>query len=160
MAPPAQLLADRFAHHADNAAHAALAFRGGGGRNCGGGGQVTHTLILPIQLLSKNSRDKLTWRQRHALRLSYTNIVGLKYPRKHETPDYRQRVTVTRLMVSRERAFDPQNLGAGSSIELLDSFKLLGWFRDDTETWLEPHFEQKKSATERGPKVRVEIEPL
>ncbi len=118
------------------------------------------TLVLPIQLLSKNGRDKLHFRQRNHLRKSYQGIILLKYPRKHSTPDYKQRMTVMRLMGPRERDFDEQNLIAGSAIELIDSFVHLGWLKDDSPPYLEPVFKQGWHKMIGGPAVVVTIEVL
>ena len=119
---------------------------------------MKHTLVLPIQLLSKNDRDRLHYRRRSALRLSYQSIVELTHPRKHETPREPQRVTVTRLMGAHERPFDLQNVGAGSAVELIDALKQLGWFRDDSARWLEPRFLQRPNDRDPGPACLVEIE--
>lgn len=115
------------------------------------------TMVLPIKLLSKNERDRLHFRQRHALRIDYEGIVSLKYSRKHPTPDYKQLVIITRLMGPRERELDLQNLSAGSSIELIDSLVHLGWLVDDNPKWLEPEFRQERHKTIRGPVTIIEL---
>ena len=119
---------------------------------------MKHTLILPIQLLSKNERDRLHYRRRSALRLSYQQIIELTHPRRHETPRRRQLVTVTRLMGAHERPLDLQNIGAGSAIELIDALKHLGWFPDDSAKWVVPRFRQRPNDKDPGPSCLVEIE--
>lgn len=117
------------------------------------------TLILPIQLLSKNGRDKLHFRQRHALRKSYEDILTLKY-RLKETPQVKQRVTVTRIKGPRERDWDTQNIGAGTAIELLDAMKRVGYFKDDSPEFVVPHFHQAHHPTLKGPCTLIEIEVI
>lgn len=121
---------------------------------------MKHTLVLPIQLLSKNERDRLHPRRRSALRLSYQSIIELTHPRRHDTPRQRQLVTVTRLMGVHERPLDLQNIGAGSAVELIDALKQLGWFVDDSPRWLEPRFRQKRNDQDPGPSCLVEIEVM
>lgn len=75
------------------------------------------TLILPIQLLSKNGRDKLHYRARGELRNQYKAILDIKYRRREPAPSFRQKLTVIRVKGPRERDFDQQNIGAGSAIE-------------------------------------------
>lgn len=116
------------------------------------------TLLLPVQLLSKNQRDKLNWRARHNLRKNYSQIIGLKYPRRADPPKYKQRVTVTRVMGPREREWDTQNIGAGTAVELIDALKLAGYFVDDSPKWLETKFTQERSSKVNGPAVLVQIE--
>lgn len=116
-------------------------------------------LVLPVKLLSKNSRDKLHWRRRNELKNEYKAIIDIKY-RKPETPQVRQRVTVTRLKGPRERDFDEQNIGAGSAVELIDALTAAGYWRDDSPTWLETEFKQRTSMKIRGPAVEVRIEAL
>lgn len=116
------------------------------------------TMVLPIKLLSKNSRDRLHYRARHALRIDYQNIVSIKYPRKRPTPDYRQLVTVTRIMGPKERLFDDMNIPGGSAVELVDSLVHLGWLFDDSPRYLTPEFRQERHKTIRGPATMVEIE--
>ena len=117
------------------------------------------TLILPIQLLSKNARDKLHYRARHKLRQDYRDIIQTKY-RKAVTPQVRQRVTVIRVKGKGERDFDQQNIGAGSAIELIDALTAAGYWVDDAPRWLETEFKQGTSEKVKGPAVLVEIEPL
>lgn len=95
------------------------------------------TLILPIQLLSKNSRDKLHYQARGRLRKQYREIIELKHPRRAPTPRVRQRATVTRVKGPRERDFDEQNIGAGSAIELMDALTAAGYWLDDSPKWLD-----------------------
>lgn len=119
------------------------------------------TLVLPIQLLSKNARDKLHYQAKNRLRKDYQSIIETKYPRRGEpTPQVRQRATITRILGPRERRFDQQNIGAGSAIELVDALTASGYWVNDSEKWLETRFEQTQSKAERGPAVRVEIAPL
>lgn len=118
------------------------------------------TLILPIQLLSKNARDKLHYQARNKLRQQYQDIIQTKYPRRAEPPQVRQRATVTRILGPRERRFDQQNIGAGTAIELVDALTAAGYWVDDNETWLETRFEQGSSKKLKGPAVAVEIEVL
>ena len=116
------------------------------------------TLVLPIQLLSKNARDKLHYQAKNKLRKDYQDIIQIKYPRRGEpTPRVRQRATVTRILGPRERRFDQQNVGAGSAIELIDALTRAGFWVDDSETWLETRFEQAANEKVRGPAVTVEI---
>ena len=116
------------------------------------------TLVLPIQLLSKNARDKLHYQAKNRLRKDYQDVIQIKYPRRGElTPRVRQRVTVTRILGPRERRFDQQNVGAGSAIELIDALTRAGFWVDDSEKWLETRFEQVASKKFRGPAVTVEI---
>jgi Holliday junction resolvase RusA-like endonuclease len=117
------------------------------------------TLVLPIQLLSKNARDKLHYRARHKLRQDYRDIIQTKY-RKAVTPQVRQRVTVMRVKGKGERDFDQQNIGAGSAIELIDALTAAGYWVDDAPRWLETEFRQGTSEKVKGPAVLVEIEPL
>jgi hypothetical protein len=118
------------------------------------------TLILPIQLLSKNGRDKLHFRDRHKLWRQYQGIINLKYPRKEPAPQVKQRATLTRIRGPRERDFDQQNIGAGSAIELIDALTAAGYWKDDSPTWLETEFKQSASGKIQGPAVIVEIEVL
>jgi len=118
------------------------------------------TLILPIQLLSKNARDKLHYQARNKLRQQYQDIIQTKYPRRGEPPRVRQRATVTRILGPRERRFDQQNIGAGTAIELIDALTAAGYWVDDSEAWLETRFEQGSSKKLKGPAVAVEIEVL
>lgn len=118
------------------------------------------TLILPIQLLSKNARDKLHYRARHKLRQDYQNIIRTKYPRRGEPPQVKQHATVTRIMGQRERLFDQQNIGAGSAVELIDALTAAGYWVDDAPRWLETAFRQDNSPTVTGPAVMVEIRSL
>lgn len=117
------------------------------------------TLILPIQLLSKNVRDRLHWRQQRQLKTDYLNIVRTKY-RRPATPQAKQRATVTRVRGSRERDFDEQNIGAGSAVELIDALTAAGYWVDDSPTWLETNFRQTTGGKVKGPAVVVEIEVL
>ncbi len=118
------------------------------------------TLELPIQLLSKNARDKLHYRARHKLRRDYGAVIELTYPRREEPPRVKQRVTVTRVLGSRERLFDEQNVGAGSAVELIDALTAAGFWVDDAPRWLETAFKQGDHLGVKGPAVVVEIEPL
>ncbi len=118
------------------------------------------TLILPIQLLSKNARDKLHYRARHKLRQDYQDIIRTKYPRRGEPPRVKQRAIVTRILGSREREFDQQNIGAGSAVELIDALTAAGYWVDDAPRWLETEFRQDSSPTIKGPAVMVEIRSL
>lgn len=118
------------------------------------------TLILPIQLLSKNSRDKLHYQARGRLRKQYREIIELKHPRRTPTPQVRQRATVTRVKGPRERDFDEQNIGAGSAIELMDALTAAGYWLDDSPKWLETEFAQSAGGKIKGPSVVVEIEAL
>lgn len=118
------------------------------------------TLILPIQLLSKNARDKLHYRARHKLRQDYQDIIRIKYPRRGEPPRVKQHATVTRIMGRRERLFDQQNIGAGSAVELIDALTAAGYWVDDAPRWLETAFRQNNSPTVTGPAVMVEIRSL
>ena len=118
------------------------------------------TLELPIQLLSKNARDKLHYRARHKLRRDYQDIIELTYPRRGEPPRVKQRATVTRILGPRERLFDGQNVGAGSAVELIDALTAAGFWVDDAPRWLETAFEQGDHPGVKGPAVVVEIEPL
>lgn len=115
------------------------------------------TMVLPIQLKSKNERDKLHFRARHALRIDYQNIVSLKHPRKSPTPTYKQLVTVTRIMGPRERDWDINNGYAGSMTELLDSLVHLGWLVDDSPRYLIPEFRQMRHPVIKGPAVLIEL---
>jgi hypothetical protein len=115
------------------------------------------TLVLPIQLKSKNERDRMHWRQQRAMRQSYHDIVTLKYSRNELPPEVKQRVTVTRVMGPRERDFDEQNIGAGTAIELIDALTAAGYWKDDSPRWLETRFVQARSKTIKGPAVLVEI---
>ena len=117
------------------------------------------TLVLPIQLLSKNKRDKLHYQAKNRLRQEYQAIIQTKYSRRGEpTPQVRQRATITRILGPRERRFDQQNVGAGSAIELVDALTAAGYWVDDSEKWLETRFEQGMSKKFKGPAVTVEIE--
>ena len=118
------------------------------------------TLVLPIQLLSKNARDKLHYRARHKLRREYQAVIELTYPRRGEPPRVKQRVTVTRVLGPRERPFDEQNVGAGSAVELIDALTAAGFWVDDAPRWLETAFKQGDNPAVKGPAVVVEIEPL
>ena len=117
-------------------------------------------LVLPIQLLSKNARDKLHYRARHKLRKDYQAVIELTYPRRAGPPQVKQRVTVTRVLGPRERPFDGQNVGAGSAVELIDALSAAGFWVDDAPRWLETAFKQGDSPAVKGPAVVVEIEPL
>lgn len=117
------------------------------------------TLILPIQLLSKNVRDRLHWRKQRQLKTDYLNIVRAKYHLR-ATPQAKQRATVTRVRGPRERDFDEQNIGAGSAIELIDALTAAGYWVDDSPTWLETNFRQTAGGKVKGPAVVVEIEVL
>ena len=118
------------------------------------------TLELPIQLLSKNARDKLHYRARHKLRREYGAVIELIYPRREEPPRVKQRVTVTRVLGPRERLFDGQNVGAGSAVELIDALTAAGFWVDDAPRWLETAFKQGDRPGVKGPAVVIEIEPL
>lgn len=118
------------------------------------------TLILPIQLLSKNARDKLHYRARHKLRQDYRDIIRTKYPRRGSPPRVKQRATVTRVLGPRERRFDQQNIGAGSAVELIDALTEAGYWIDDAPKWLDTEFKQGLSEGIKGPAVLVEIEVL
>ena len=118
------------------------------------------TLTLPIQLLSKNARDKLHYRARHKLRRDYGAIIELIYPRRADPPKVKQRATVTRVLGPRERPFDEQNVGAGSAVELIDALSAAGFWVDDAPRWLETVFTQGDRPGVTGPAVVVEIEPL
>jgi hypothetical protein len=118
------------------------------------------TLILPIQLLSKNARDKLHYRARHKLRQDYRDIIQIKYPRRGAPPQVKQRATVTRVLGPRERRFDQQNIGAGSAVELIDALTEAGYWIDDAPKWLDTEFKQGSSERIKGPAVLVEIEAL
>lgn len=118
------------------------------------------TLVLPIQLLSKNARDKLHFHARGKLRKQYREIIELKYPRRTPTPQVRQQATVTRVKGPRERDFDEQNIGAGSAIELIDALTAAGYWADDSTKWLETVFAQSSSGKVKGPAVLVEIKTL
>jgi len=115
------------------------------------------TLVLPIQLRSKNDRDKMHYRQRSALKKSYQDIVTLKHQRRTPTPTVKQRAVVTRIKGPRERDWDEQNIGAGTAIELIDALTAAGYWRDDNPAWLETRFAQASSKTIKGPAVLVEI---
>lgn len=117
------------------------------------------TLVLPIQLLSKNVRDRLHWRQQRQLKTDYLNIIRAKY-RLRATPQVKQRATVTRVRGPRERDFDEQNIGAGSAVELIDALTAAGYWVDDSPTWLETNFKQTAGGKVKGPAVVVEIEVL
>ena len=117
------------------------------------------TLILPIQLLSKNVRDRLHWRKQRQLKTDYLNIIRAKYHLR-ATPQTKQRATVTRVRGPRERDFDEQNIGAGSAIELIDALTAAGYWVDDSPTWLETNFRQTAGGKVKGPAVVVEIEVL
>lgn len=121
---------------------------------------TAETLVLPIKLLSKNGRDKLTWRQRHRLRRDYLNIVHLKYPHRADPPQCKQRVKIIRVMGPREREWDTQNIGAGTAVELVDALKLAGYFIDDSPKFLETDFAQERSSKIKGPAVFIEIKIL
>lgn len=118
------------------------------------------TLILPIALLSKNSRDKLHFRRRSELRNEYKAIIDIKYRHRDPAPQFKQKVIVTRIKGPRERDFDHQNIGAGSAIELIDALTALRYWVDDTPRWLETEFKQTSRALIRGPAVLIEIEVL
>jgi hypothetical protein len=118
------------------------------------------TLVLPIQLLSKNTRDKLHYQARGKLRKDYQEIIELKYPRREPAPEVRQRATVTRVKGPRERDFDEQNIGAGSAIELVDALTAAGYWIDDSPKWLETMFVQSSSEKVKGPAVLVEIKTV
>ena len=124
------------------------------------GASAPLTLELPIQLLSKNARDKLHYRARHKLRRDYQAIIELTYPRRGEPPRVKQRVTVTRVLGPQERLFDGQNVGAGSAVELIDALTAAGFWVDDAPRWLETAFEQGDHPGVKGPAVVVGIEPL
>ncbi len=124
------------------------------------GASAPRTLVLPVQLLSKNARDKLHYRARHKLRRDYEEVIRLAYPRRGEPPRTKQRVTVTRVLGPRERPFDGQNVGAGSAVELIDALTACGFWVDDAPRWLETAFEQGDRPGVKGPAVVVEIEPF
>jgi hypothetical protein len=117
------------------------------------------TLLLPIQLLSKNVRDRLHWRKQRKLKADYLDIIRAKYPQP-VTPQVKQRATVTRIKGPRERDFDEQNIGAGSAIELIDALTAAGYWVDDSPAWLETRFAQCSHKTVKGPAVIIEIEIL
>lgn len=115
------------------------------------------TLVLPIQLLSKNTRDKLHFQARGKLRKEYLEIIELKYPRRAPAPQVRQRATVTRIKGPRERDWDEQNIGAGTAIELIDAMTRAGFWHDDSPRWLQTDFRQGSREKIKGPAVVIEI---
>ena len=117
-------------------------------------------LIIPIESLnalkgrhwSARSKGKTAW----AAELTFRRTHALA-PRT--PPAHLQLVTIERLMLPSERAFDFENLAGGNAKSLIDCLTSLGFWRDDNPKWLDRHYAQRPATeTERQSGIRTIVE--
>lgn len=73
-------------------------------------------------------------------------------------PDYRQLLTLTRVLGKGQREFDVDNLAGGTLKHLVDALTRIGMWHDDSPRWLARRYFQDASRRFEGPGIHVRIE--
>jgi hypothetical protein len=134
-----------------------------------GGGTLTTdlrwTIFLPDQLKSQNDFDK----SKNARRLRHQetkhlevaiHLALLEQGFRTGTPHAsKQRLTITRHLGPRQRLWDDAFGNGGSTKQLVDAIKRLGWMTDDSPRWLEGVLIQDPSRRNR-PGTTITLERL
>ena len=116
-------------------------------------------LQLLTELVSLNNVKQ--WRARQRATLALKAEVFGRYPfATFQPPTGRQRVTITRVLGPRQRAWDVDNLAGGTAKGLIDALTELGMWRDDNPAHLEREYEQDDTRREQRFRVEVLIEDL
>lgn len=78
----------------------------------------------------------------------------------YQPPDYRQLITITRVLGKGQREFDVDNLAGGTLKHLIDALTTIGMWRDDSPRWLARRYLQDASRRFEGPGVQIRIEAI
>lgn len=108
-------------------------------------------LTLPVPLVSLNELKGRHWGVRARGRREWAEALMVARARRlapASPPEYRQVVEVTRLMRAGERKFDEENLSGGNAKGLIDCLTRLGFWRDDSPTWLAREYHQHRATPE------------
>jgi hypothetical protein len=134
-----------------------------------GGGTLTTdlrwTIFLPDQLKSQNLFEHRTasWRMRNKERLHFETVIHmalLEQGFRSGTPHAgKQRLTITRHLGPRQRLWDDAFGNGGSTKQLVDAIKRLGWMTDDSPRWLKGVLIQDPSRRNR-PGTTITLERL
>lgn len=116
-------------------------------------------LELPVHLYNGNSGQTKHWSTTPKLRRGYLDAIRECYA-KPQTPDYPQRMTITRVLGPRQQLWDTDSILRGSAKQLVDSLVEYGFVHDDGPTWITASIGlQDDSRREDGPMVIVEFAP-
>jgi hypothetical protein len=90
-------------------------------------------VVLPDPIFSANafSTHKQKSRDLHRWIGILTAVLGW-----HSPPEHQQILTITRIYPAGFRAFDDDNMMRGSSRQIMNALKRLGYFKDDSPKWL------------------------
>lgn len=112
---------------------------------------------LPIELTNGNDGRGSKWFSSAKLRKVYEiELRGLGFVRK----PFSQTVVVhvTRILGKGQRLWDSSSVGRGNWKEIEDSLVAIGWFHDDSPTYIwHTQFFQDDTQRKSGPCVLVEI---
>jgi len=100
----------------------------------------TIEFTVPIELDNGNSGRTKHFGASAKRRIEYeqTLRVYLRSIRfEVETPDFRQKIILTRILGARQSFYDPDSLLRGNAKELIDSLVAVGFFRDDSYKWID-----------------------
>lgn len=115
---------------------------------------------LPLELLSLNGIKGRHWGAWKKLKKHAAEaLLEARVTARKDTPSTRQRVVITRFMKPRQRPFDHENFTGGAKA-LVDALTDLGYWRDDSERFLEREYHQAPATVEhyrRGLLTRVAI---
>jgi hypothetical protein len=113
-------------------------------------------LTLPVPLKNNNTGQSRHWSASHKDKETYAK--ALLIYRKPKTPDYKQKVTITRVLGKGERLWDADSVLRGSAKQLIDALTDRGYFKDDGPSYLTEAFgRQDDTQRKNGPAIEVEI---
>lgn len=115
-------------------------------------------VYLPIALTNGNTGRTTHFGASAKRRREYEHVVRMKYGQLLP-PNFKQRVTVIRVLGKGEKFWDPDSVLRGSAKELLDALVACGFANDDSSAWLEA-VDGRQDASERteGPAVKIILE--
>jgi hypothetical protein len=114
-------------------------------------------VILPVELTNGNEGRTKHFGASNKRRQEYEELFRtLGFVRT--PPDYRQTVTLTRILGKRQRFYDPDSLMRGNVKEIIDALTACGWWHDDSFKWLESvEARQDGSKTQKGWAIRIDV---
>ena len=112
------------------------------------------SILLPVDLKTQNNGQGRSWHSSAGQRRKFERLLCGEHRR--EPLEYPVDVTYTRVCGPKQRARDCDNI-APSCKQLQDALVALGWWHDDTPTWIRSvTYKNDDTRREDGPAVLVE----
>jgi len=118
------------------------------------------TLCLPIRLTNGNQGRTRHYGESNRMRALFEQLFRAWFPgqKPFETP---VKVTVIRVLGSRERSWDLGSWQRGNWKEIEDALVAAGWFHDDSPKWIrDVQFEEVNYDRSQYSRLRIRIEPV